>query len=144
MPHLWEFLAHSLLGEINYLSLILCVFLHVFLEGLWYSSWGFGSRWRAELNIREEDIERVDKRWNFLSNFVLITTLCLIMALFIAIQGANTFVEGMLLGFLWGSAFAIVQGMNYVYERRSRAFYLIVTGYPVLFFSLIGGILAAT
>ncbi len=124
--------------ELNYLSILFAVVAGQGLEILWFSKGMFGYYWSKDVGLSPEEMSKRDNRYGFLSGLILsLCTAFLLSVLIHAEQGTSAF-EGMLLGLLAASFVAVAQGVNFIYESRPVRFYLIMVGYPLVAYPIMG------
>ena len=109
------------------------------LGALWYSPLLFARPWMAANGFTEEQIRAEGAGIGYGVSVVVSVVLAFAVALLAEAAGADTALEGLLLGLLVGVGFvATTAGVNYVFESRPRNLYLINAGYPVVSLALIG------
>ena len=132
-------------GSVNYLAVLAAIVLNMALGALWYSPLLFARPWMAFHGFTEESIrESGGAGIGYGVSVVVSVVLAFAVALLAQAAGADTAVEGLVLGLLVGVGFvATTTGVNYVFESRPRNLYLINVGYPVVSLALIGLLIGA-
>jgi hypothetical protein len=130
------------LSNINWLSVIVATIAAFILGSLWYSPVLFGKVWQKELGLSDEKIKNANMAVIFGTSFVLEFIAALVLEMFLG-PDANV-VTGIIAGALVGIAWiATAIGTNYLFARKSFRLFLIDSGYFVVFFIVMGGILGA-
>lgn len=130
------------LSNINWLSVIVATIVAFILGSLWYSPVLFGKVWQKELGLSDEKIKNANMAVIFGTSFVLEFIAALVLEMFLG-PDANV-VTGIISGALVGIAWiATAIGTNYLFARKSFRLFLIDSGYFVVFFIVMGGILGA-
>jgi hypothetical protein len=130
------------LSNINWLSVIVATIAAFILGSLWYSPVLFGKVWQKELGLSDEKIKNANMAVIFGTSFVLEFIAALVLEMFLG-PDANV-VTGIISGALVGIAWiATAIGTNYLFARKSFRLFLIDSGYFVVFFIVMGGILGA-
>lgn len=127
--------------EINWLAVIAAAVSSFVLGGIWYSAL-FAKAWQAAAGVTDAQIKNANMGLIFGGSFVLALVASASFAAFLgnepdAMTGA---LYGLTAGLCW---VATSIGMDYLFERRSLALFLINGGYHTLQFTLIGLILGA-
>ncbi|MBE0642305.1 MAG: DUF1761 domain-containing protein [Bacteroidales bacterium] len=131
--------------EVNILAVLIAALVSWAIGALWYSPLLFGKKWQHELGMTEESMREANMAVIFGLSFVLMFVA--VMGLALLIQGTGEgekcwswgLGHGALTGLFFG---ATAVGINYLYQRRSVALWLIDAGYFVLFMSVSGIILS--
>ncbi len=132
-------------SELNFLAIVVAALVSWAIGALWYSPVLFGKVWQRELGLTEEYMKESNMALIFGLSFVLMFVA--VLGLGFLIQGHNEgemcWSLGLWHGVVTGLAFgATAVGINYLYQRRSLALWLIDAGYFVLFMGISGVILA--
>lgn len=131
----------SVFNELNYLSILLAIVIGQGLEVIWFSKGMFGYFWAKDIGLTEEEMAKRDNRYGFVTGlFLSLCTAFLLSILIHAEQGSSAF-EGMLLGLLAAAFVAVAQAVNFIYETRPVRYFLIMTGYPLVAYPLMGLVL---
>ncbi|MGZ8350030.1 MAG: DUF1761 domain-containing protein [Allosphingosinicella sp.] len=127
--------------DVNWLAVLLCGVGSLVLGGLWYAPPVFGRAWQRHAGISDEAIAGGSMAMIFGLTFLLSLAAAAVFALFLGGFGLVPAIgAGASAGLFWvGASF----GINYLFERRSLALWLINAGYHVLQFTLFGAILGA-
>ncbi len=130
------------LSNINWLSVIVATIAAFILGSLWYSPVLFGKVWQKELGLSDEKIKNANIAVIFGTSFVLEFIAALVLEMFLG-PDANL-ITGIIAGALVGIAWiATAIGTNYLFSRKSFRLFLIDSGYFIVFFIVMGGILGA-
>lgn len=127
--------------EVNLLAVLACGVSSLVLGGLWYSPLLFAGRWQRETGQSEEVLRGGNMALIFGLAFLLSVIAAYVFGMFIGPMGVGPATgAGLAAGLTWVAASF---GVNYLFERRSLALWLINGGYHTLQFSLFGAILGA-
>jgi Protein of unknown function (DUF1761) len=133
----------TVLGEVNYLAVLVAAIAALVVGGIWYSPMLFANAWMAENKFAKKDLADPKQAMTvtFIANLVLAFGMA---ALFLLLAPAPS---GLLEGVKWGIALAIlIHGMaglpNYAFENRSLRLFLIHLGNSAVTMAVMGGILA--
>lgn len=108
--------------------------------GIWYGPL-FGKPWMVAAGVTEEKMRAVNPAKTYGRTFGLSLIAAISVAMFI---GAGNWRFGLFAGFMAGLTFvAAALGITCMFEQRPLSLWLINSGYPVLFFSVMGAILGA-
>ena len=131
---------------INIWAVLVSAFAFWALGALWYSPLLFGKRWQVEVGFKEEDIKKTNMVMVFGLSFVAMLLMVWALNFVINSHKPETVNLGMGLhyGAFMGFFFAMLtMGINYLYQRRSLALWLIDGVYVTLGLSIAGMILGA-
>lgn len=127
--------------EVNLLAVLACGVSSMVLGGIWYSPVLFAGRWVRETGQSEEKLRSGNPAIIYGGAFVLSLIAAYVFGLFIGPMGVgHATAAGAAAGLCWVAA---SYGINYLFERRSLALWLINGGYHTLQFTLFGAILGA-
>ena len=131
------------LPDINYLAVVLAALSAFVLGGLWYSPLLFAKPWIRLNGFNEEEMKKNANMAMIFGIAFLCNLVCaFVFAWFIA--GVADIADGASFGFATGLCIVGASfGLNYVFERRPFALWLINGGYFTLQFTIYGVILAA-
>lgn len=127
--------------EINWLAVLAAALSSFLLGGVWYSAL-FAKAWQKAAGLSDEQIKNGNMALIFGGSFVLALIASASFAVFLGngLNAATGALYGFTAGLCWVSASF---GINYLFERKSLALFLINGGYHTLQFTLIGAILGA-
>lgn len=126
--------------EINWLAVMGAALSSFLLGGIWYSA-VFAKAWQSAAGLSDEQIKNGNMPLIFGGSFVLALIASATFAMFLGEVDAMTgALYGLCAGLCWVTASF---GINYLFERKSLALFLINGGYHTLQFTLIGLILGA-
>lgn len=127
--------------EINWLAVFAAAASSFVLGGLWYSAL-FAKAWQKAAGLSDQQIKSGNMGLIFGGSFVLALIASASFAVFLGaeIDAMTGALYGLTAGLCWVSASF---GINYLFERKSLALFLINGGYHTLQFTLIGLILGA-
>lgn len=112
------------------------------LGGLWYSPLLFARAWMRECGLSDEALQQGPMGRIFGLAALATLVMALNLAAFIGPKASLAF--GLFAGFAAGLGWvAMSLGVIYAFERRSLKLWLINSGYQVLAYTLMGGILGA-
>ena len=132
----------EVLGQVNYLAVLVCTAVAMMLGALWYSPILFGNAWMKGTGLKKEDIKKSDSSKAMVGSTVLAFIINVVLASFIIMTMTKTFWVGVHIGALVGIGFiSMVLLMNSLYEKRSLKVWLINTFYHLIYLLINGGIL---
>jgi hypothetical protein len=126
----------------NIVAVLVSALLAFVIGGLWYSPILFAKAWIREAGLTEEQTRKA----NLVRVFGLSAIANLVMALNLAafIGAKATLGFGLLAGLAAGLGWVSMSlGVIYLFEQRSLELWLINSGYQVLAYTVMGGVLAA-
>jgi len=125
---------------INWLAVIVATVASFAVGAIWYSPLLFSKAWQREARISDEQVGTSSMPLIFGGALVLTFLATLVFALFLGPQPGLRFgaSAGFAAGLFWVAASF---GVNYLFERRSLALWLINGGYNVAMFTVMGAIL---
>lgn len=128
--------------EVNWLAVLLCAVSSLVLGGIWYAPPLFGRAWQRLAGVSDEAIAGGSMAVIFGLTFLLSLVAAFVFAMFL---GPNfglvpAIAAGASAGLCWVGA---SYGINYLFERRPFALWLINGGYHTVQFTLFGAILGA-
>jgi len=131
---------------INIWAVLLSTLAFWILGALWYSPLLFSKRWQKEVGFKEEEISKSNMAKVFGLSFLLM--LLMVWALNFVINSHKaeevSLFQGLHYGAFTGFFFSMLtMGINYLYQRRSLALWLIDGFYVILGLSIAGMILGA-
>ena len=128
------------IGSINYLAVAVAIVINMAAGALWYSPLLFAKPWMAANGLTEESIKEAGSATRgYVVAVIASIVIAFAVALFAQASGADTPVEGLILGLAAGLGFvATTFAANYIFESRPLKLYLINAGYPVVSLALIG------
>lgn len=125
--------------NINWIAVLIAGASAFVVGGIWYGAL-FARRWQALVGLSDEEVASGRQRV-FGGALVLSLVMALNLAFFIGAEGA-TF--GLFAGLAAGVGWvAMAFGVNYLFERRPLALFLLNAGYNVITFALMGLIIGA-
>ncbi len=127
--------------EINWLAVFAAAASSFVLGGVWYSAL-FARQWQTAAGLSDEQIKSGNMALIFGGSFVLALVASASFAVFLGseIDPMTGALYGLTAGLCWVTASF---GINYLFERKNLALFLINGGYHTLQFTLIGLILGA-
>ena len=127
--------------HVNWLAVIAAAFSSFLLGGIWYAAL-FAKAHQQAASLSDAQVQGGSKALIFGGSFVLALIASAMFAIFL---GSETdLMTGTMYGFSAGLCWVATSfGINYLFERRSMALFLINGGYHTLQFTLIGMILGA-
>ena len=126
--------------DVNWIAVLLCGVSSMVLGGLWYSPLLFGRVWQRGARLTDEQLAGGNPTLIYGLAFLLSLVAAAVFALFLGREmtlGASV-AAGAAAGLCWVAA---AFGINYLFERRSLADWLVNGGYHALQFTLFGLIL---
>ena len=133
------------IGSINYLAVVVAIVINMAAGAAWYSPLLFAKPWMAANGLTEESIKEAGSATKgYVVAVIASIVIAFAVALFAQASGADTPVEGLILGLAAGLGFvATTFAANYIFESRPLKLYLINAGYPVVSLALIGLLIGA-
>jgi len=127
--------------DVNWLAVLAAAASSFLLGGLWYSAL-FAKPWQAAGGVTDAQIKNANMPLIFGGSFVLALIASASFAVFLGpdVDAATGAMYGFTAGLCWVTASF---GINYLFERKSLALFVINGGYHTLQFTLIGLILGA-
>jgi len=133
----------EVLGQVNYLAVLVCTAVAMVLGALWYSQILFGNAWMKGVGLKNEDVSKSDTSKAMLGGLVIAFVINIVLSSFIIMTQTTTFWMGVHIGALVGVGFiAMVLLMNSLYEKRSLKLWVINSFYHIILLMINGGILA--
>lgn len=127
-------------APINWLAVLVATFSAFGLGALWYGPL-FGTAWKEEMGVTDDDLDDGNLGKIFGTAFVLELVMVVNLAFFL---GGSSIAEGALYGFLTGFGWiAMAMGVTYLFSRNSLKLWFIDSFYFVVSLTLVGVILAA-
>lgn len=126
--------------QVNLIAVLLCGVSSMVLGGLWYSPALFAKKWQDTAGLGDETVRSGNPAIIYGVSFVLSLIAAYIFAMFLGPKMGivPSIGAGASAGLCWvGASF----GINYLFERRSLAHWLITAGYHTIQFTLFGLIL---
>jgi hypothetical protein len=126
--------------EVNPIAVLLCGVSSMVLGALWYAPPFLGRAWQRRAGLTDEAVAGGNMAMILGGAFLLSLAAAFVFALFLGTEmGLGPSVAaGAAAGLFWVAA---AFGINYLFERRPLALWLINGGYHVLQFTLFGTIL---
>ncbi len=126
--------------EINWLAALAAAVSSFVVGGLWYAPALFGKTWQREAGVTDEQIKTGNPVKIFGGALVMCVIAAVVFALFLGPQPGVGFATsaGFAAGLCW---VATSFGINYLFERKSLALFLINGGYHTVQFTVIGLVL---
>lgn len=133
------------LTDVNYLAVVATIAVNMIVGAVWYSPLLFARPWMAGNGFTEEQIKAQGSATRgYVVSVIASIVIAFAIALFAQATGADTAIDGLLLGLAAGVGFvATTSAANYIFESRPLKLYLINSGYPVVSFTLIGLLIGA-
>ncbi len=128
---------------VNWIAVIAAAVAGVVIGFVWYMPQVFGRRWAASAG-RELPAPGSVSPVVYVGSVVQALVTAYVLALFIGALGANTVVNGLVVGFVaWIGFVATVTINTVLYEGRSVEYWLINAGYSLVSLLVMGAIIGA-
>lgn len=128
--------------QFNFPAVIVAALASFLLGGLWYSPLAFEKAWRAEAGLSEAQTRQVNMGRVFGLSALASLVMAFNLAAFLGAKASSSF--GLFAGLATGLGWvAMSLGVIYLFEQRSLKLWLINSGYQVLAYTVMGGILGA-
>jgi hypothetical protein len=126
--------------QVNLIAVLVCGVASLVLGGAWYSPLLFGKAWQRAAGLSDEQASSGNMAMIFGLAFVLSLIAAYVFGMFLgaSMPLAGAVGAGFAAGLCWVAASF---GINYLFERRPVALWLINGGYHTLQFTLFGLIL---
>lgn len=132
-----------ILGDINYLAVIVCAVIAMFIGAFWYSPVLFGNQWMKAIGFKPEDIKKGDSSKGMIVSTVTSFIEALVLAAIIIMTGTKSFGSGLHIGAMISIGFIVMVTLsNTMFEKRPIKLWGINSSYRILYFMINGGILA--
>jgi hypothetical protein len=126
----------------NYLAIVAAALVYFAIGGLWYSPILFAKAWMREAGISEEQAQKAPLGRTFGLSALAALVMAFNLAAFLGDKATLGF--GLFAGAATGLGWvAMALGVIYLFEQRSLKLWLINSGYQVVAFTAMGGILGA-
>jgi hypothetical protein len=126
--------------NLNWLAIFVAAVSAFLLGSIWYSPLMFLNRWMKELGITKDSTKKVNMAKLFLLAFILSFIASFFLAMFIGAKAGAGF--GALAGFMAGIGWVFTfMGINYLFESRTMAHFLINAMYSVASLTIMGFII---
>lgn len=125
--------------DVNWIAVLAAAVSSFLLGGLWYAPKVFGGVWQKAAGLSDEDLAGRNLAMVFGGSFVLALLAAAMFAVFLGkVDPATGAGYGLSAGLFW---VATSFGINYLFERKPLALFLVNGGYHTVQFTLIGLIL---
>ena len=126
----------------NIVAVLVSALLAFVIGGLWYSPILFARAWMREAGLTEEQTRQANLARVFGLSAIANLVMAFNLAAFIGAKATLAF--GLLAGLAAGLGWVSMSlGVIYLFEQRSLKLWLINSGYQVLAYTVMGGVLAA-
>ena len=126
----------------NFFAIVTAALVTFAIGGLWYSPILFAGPWMRECGLTEEQTRRAPLARVFGLSALAALVMSVNLAAFLGAKATLSF--GLLAGAATGIGWvAMSLGVIYLFEQRSLKLWLINSGYQVVSYTLMGGILGA-
>ena len=128
------------MNNLNIVAVLVAAAAAFLLGGLWYSPLLFGRAWQRATGLSDDDLRQRNPALIFGGSFVLSAVAAFVFAMFLGPKPALPLAlgAGASAGLCWVAASL---GINYLFERKGLAHFLINGGYHTLQFTIYGLIL---
>jgi ABC-type microcin C transport system permease subunit YejE len=129
------------LASVNIAGVVVSAIAYMIVGMLWYSPGLFGRDWAKLSGIKKSKKDMTNAR---MISFVGALITAYVLSLFITALEANTLFAGALIGFwAWVGFVGVIQLAGSNYEEKSFDLWLINSGYLLVTFLVMGGILGS-
>jgi hypothetical protein len=128
------------LSGLNYGAVLVAAVLAFVIGGAWYSPALFGRTWQRETGLSDAQLQAGNPARIFGLSFVLALVAAFVFAIFLGPKPAlsQALPAGAMAGIAWVSTSF---GINYLFERKSLALFLVNAGYHAVQFTTMGLVL---
>lgn len=124
--------------QIDWMAVSIAVFLNRVVGSVWYSKWLFGAGGKKEMSPLSR------KTIPFISELAVSFVIAFFLAFFEGHLRVTTVSDGMFVGFcVWLGFVATTQISPVIWQNKTFKLFFIDTGYKLLSFLMMGGILGA-
>jgi len=131
-----------MLGSTDWMLVLIAALVNLAIGYVWYSHWLFGSTWLKLAELKSKDVKRNKNAilWTCLNSLVI----AFFLEFFARHVGVDAVTEGVFLGFIiWLGFVATTQIASVIWRRKPFQLFLIDSGYKLLSFLVMGGIVGA-
>lgn len=133
----------EILGQVNYLAVLVCTIVAMALGALWYSPVLFGNAWMKAAGLKEEDIKKGDAGRGMIVSAITTFIEMVVLASLLIMIGTTSMLMGIHMGALVSvGIIAMVMLSNAMFHQTSRGLWGINAGYRIVYFVINGAILA--
>lgn len=126
--------------QIDLLTVFVAALLNMLIGFFWYSKWIFGPTWVHLQKFPPETHKKMSMVYGLISSLVI----AYFLSVFEAYVGVTTVTDGMFVGFcLWLGFVATTQISSVIWARAPIRLFFIDTGYKLLSFVVMGGVIGA-
>ncbi len=126
--------------QVDLLTIFVAALLNMIIGFFWYSKWLFGPIWIHLQKFPPEKHHNLSILYGFICSFVI----AYFLAIFEAYIGVTTVTDGMFVGFcIWLGFVATTQISSVIWARSPIQLFFVDTGYKLLSFLVMGGIIGA-
>jgi len=131
------------LEGINWLAAIVAGAIYFGLGALWYSPVLFANLFMKYRGLTSEQIQGSGTPTDYLLALVTDLIAALVLAVFVNLANATTFLDGLGIGLVIALGFAATSALKYtIFSGPHKALWVIYTGYQLVGFAIMGVILA--
>ena len=129
------------ISQLNWLAILVATVAAFALGGVWYGP-VFGKAWQRLVGITNEEIQQGNPAKIYGGAFCLNLVMATALALLLQLHPAPALLAGINIGVLLALCFIATSiGINYLFQQRPLAQYLIEAGYMVVLMAVMGAIL---
>lgn len=129
--------------SVDLFHVLIAAIVYFAIGGLWYSQSLFGKAWSSALGKKMSDFSSDARRNSMVAMAVAALILNYFLAMFVGFAGANTWMDGVTVGFyVWLGFVATAVLSTYMFEGRSMKLYYLFAGYQLVGLLVSGAILA--
>jgi hypothetical protein len=126
--------------QIDLLTIVIAAILNMIIGYFWYSKWLFGPKWMKLRKCKDECHNKMSLLYGFIASLVI----AYFLAFFEASLGVTTVTDGMFVGFcMWLGFVATTQISSVIWGRTPFELFALDTGYKLLTFLVMGGVIGA-
>jgi len=127
--------------EINWLAVLATTVGYMIVGALWYGPF-FQKPWMQLTGVTEE-LAKAGAGKAYAMMFIVALISVIVLAMFVLTVNAETFVEGMVIGFwIWLGFQATIMMNGVIFEKKPFKLYMINVGYNLVMLLISGGVLA--
>lgn len=130
--------------DLNFFATITVAIIAYIIGALWYSPILFSKPWMKALGIKSKDLKKQDSKIkDYITQFIITLVMAFVLSIFVDFAIANTFFEGVFVGFLsWLGFVATTILGSMIWIKKPMTLFYIDAGHYLVTYCIMAGILA--
>ena len=129
------------MASINKLAVLVAAIVHFCLGMFWYSPYLFGNQWLNAIGKTQQQTQQTPMLMPIVASFIYYLLMAYVLAWVIVRSGEQSAKRGVAVAFVMWFAFVVTtSGIQYGFEGRPGALYVINLGYTLIGMLLMGAI----